>query len=97
MFAGMEYDSTTGLYYDHARYYDAVIGRFMSQDPKGFAAGDTNLYRYVGNSPTVHMDPNRAVHVYLGAYRRDIPPFHSYPSYCSGRHRLLARHTRTSK
>ena len=52
MFAGMEYDSTTGLYYDHARYYDAAIGRFVSQDPMGFAAGDTNLYRYVGNEPT---------------------------------------------
>ena len=57
MFAGMEYDSTTGLYYDHARYYDAAIGRFVSQDPKGFAAGDTNLYRYVGNHPTSSVDP----------------------------------------
>ncbi len=45
MFAGMQYDTTTGLYYDHARYYDSTIGRFMSQDPKGFAAGDRNLYR----------------------------------------------------
>ncbi len=57
-FAGMEYDSVTGLYYDHARYYDAVIGRFVSQDPMGFAAGDTNLYRYVGNEPTVDPDPS---------------------------------------
>jgi RHS repeat-associated protein len=55
-FDGMEYDSVTGLYYDHARYYDAAIGRFVSQDPKGFAAGDTNLYRYVGNEPTVRTD-----------------------------------------
>jgi RHS repeat-associated protein len=57
-FAGMEYDSVTGLYYDHARYYDAVIGRFVSQDPKGFAAGDADLYRYVGNEPTVADDPS---------------------------------------
>jgi RHS repeat-associated protein len=56
MFAGMEFDSNTGLYYDHARYYDAAIGRFVSQDPKGFAAGDTNLYRYVGNAPTDQTD-----------------------------------------
>ena len=28
-----------------------------SQDPKGFAAGDRNLYRYVGNSPTNAADP----------------------------------------
>ncbi|MGO9466935.1 MAG: RHS repeat-associated core domain-containing protein, partial [Isosphaeraceae bacterium] len=38
-FAGMEYDSTTGIYYDHARYYDAAIGRFMSQDPAGSRPG----------------------------------------------------------
>jgi RHS repeat-associated protein len=56
-FAGMEYDSVTGLYYDHARYYDAVIGRFTSQDPMGFAAGDTNLYRYVNNGPSEVADP----------------------------------------
>jgi RHS repeat-associated protein len=56
MFAGMQYDSTTGLYYDHARYYDASIGRFVSQDPKGFSAGDTNLYRYVSNEPTDQVD-----------------------------------------
>ena len=33
----------------------------MSQDPKGFAAGDTNLYRYVGNSPTTLTDPTGKV------------------------------------
>ena len=55
-FAGMEYDSVTGLYYDHARNYDAVVGRFASQDPESFAAGDTNLYRYVGNSVTWLQD-----------------------------------------
>jgi RHS repeat-associated protein len=57
-FAGMEYDSVTGLYYDHARYYDAAIGRFVSQDPMEFAAGDTNLYRYVANEPTTLRDPS---------------------------------------
>jgi RHS repeat-associated protein len=57
-FAGMEFDSVTGLYYDHARYYDAAIGRFTTQDPKGFSAGDTNLYRYVGNDPTFARDPS---------------------------------------
>ena len=56
-FTGMEFDSTTGLYYDHARYYDPVTGRFMSQDPIGFASGDTNPYRYVGNEPTSSTDP----------------------------------------
>ena len=30
----------------------------MSQDPIGFAAGDTNLSRYVGNTPTKYVDPS---------------------------------------
>ena len=56
------------LYHDHARYYDAVIGRFVSQDPMGFAAGDTNLYRYVGNAPTIRTDPSgKLVTIAIGA------------------------------
>jgi hypothetical protein len=30
----------------------------LSQDPIGFAAGDANLYRYVGNGPTNRTDPS---------------------------------------
>jgi hypothetical protein len=30
----------------------------ISQDPIGFAAGDANLYRYVGNQPTTKTDPS---------------------------------------
>ena len=51
-YAGMQYDSTTSQDYDHARWYGAGLGRFTSQDPMGFRAGDTNLYRYVGNEVT---------------------------------------------
>ena len=57
-FAGMQYDSATGLYFDNARYYDPSGGRFVSRDPEGFAAGDDNLYRYVGNAPTDATDPS---------------------------------------
>jgi uncharacterized protein RhaS with RHS repeats len=31
--------------------------RFLSQDPIGFAGGDTNLHAYVGNEPTGFTDP----------------------------------------
>jgi hypothetical protein len=34
------------------------LGRFLSPDPIGFAAGDANLYRYVGNTPTNLTDPS---------------------------------------
>ncbi len=56
-FTGQEYDSVTSQYNYRARVYDAAIGRFTSQDPKGFAAGDMDLYRYCGNAPTVGTDP----------------------------------------
>jgi RHS repeat-associated protein len=47
----------TGLNYDQARYYNPATGRFISQDPTGFAAGDVNLYRYCGNGVTYQTDP----------------------------------------
>ena len=56
---GREADSETGLQYNRARYYDPKVGRWLSQDPLGFAAGDGNLYRYVGNAPTRSGDPSR--------------------------------------
>ena len=37
-FTGREFDDTTGLYYYRARWYDAQIGRFISEDPIGFAS-----------------------------------------------------------
>jgi hypothetical protein len=46
------------LYYYRARYFDANVGRFISTDPIGFEAGDSNLYRYVNNSSTLFTDPS---------------------------------------
>lgn len=34
-----------------------MSGRFVSQDPTAFSAGDSNLYRYVGNHPSYAVDP----------------------------------------
>ena len=56
-FASMEYDATMGQYYDRARYYDPISGHCMSLDPLDFAAGDLNLFRYVGNDPPNAVDP----------------------------------------
>ena len=39
-------------------HYDATTGRWISQDPLGFDAGDSNLYRYVNNGVTYKTDPS---------------------------------------
>src|SRR5262245_51842240 len=46
---GREIDTEINLQYNRARYYNAATGRWISQDPLGFDAGDSNLYRYVRN------------------------------------------------
>jgi RHS repeat-associated protein len=56
-FAGMQYDGTTGQYFDNARWYGSAVGRFVNQDPIGFRAQDTNLYRYSYNAPSDFTDP----------------------------------------
>ena len=56
-YTGREFDTETGMQYNRARYYDAAIGRFISEDPIGFAGGDANIYRYVANSPLSANDP----------------------------------------
>jgi uncharacterized protein RhaS with RHS repeats len=40
-----------------ARYYDPVVGRFVSPDPISFAGG-LNLYAYCGGDPVNAVDPS---------------------------------------
>jgi RHS repeat-associated protein len=51
-------DDGTGLMYYRARYYDASLGRFISEDPLGYAAGDVNFYQYTSNNPINANDPS---------------------------------------
>ena len=55
-FAGMERDTVTGLNLAVYRVQNPGTGRWTSQDPWGFGAGDSNLYRGVQNSPTNYAD-----------------------------------------
>jgi RHS repeat-associated protein len=54
-YTGREFDADLGLQYSRARWYDATLGRFISEDPIGFAGGDVNLYGYVGNNPIKYV------------------------------------------
>jgi RHS repeat-associated protein len=55
-FAARELAVTTGLYYFRARWYDPVMGRFVSEDPIGLAGG-INHYAYALNDPVNLGDP----------------------------------------
>ena len=72
-YTGREYDSESGLYYYRARYYDAAVGRFLSEDPIFFRSPffpafsilsnktktpvDFNYYVYALNNPINKIDP----------------------------------------
>jgi len=56
-YTGRPLDEATGLQNNLNRWYDARVGRWLSEDPLGFAAGDANLSRYVGNEPNGEVDP----------------------------------------
>jgi RHS repeat-associated protein len=59
-FTGHIKDDATGLTYMQARYFDPVIGRFLSGDPVGFSVGapqQFNRYSYALNDPINNTDP----------------------------------------
>jgi len=56
-FTGRENDGT-GLQYNRARYYSPLMGRFVSQDPAGFAGSGANSYWYGNGDPIDFIDPS---------------------------------------
>jgi RHS repeat-associated protein len=56
-FAGLERDSVTGLNLAVHRVENPGTGRWGSEDPVGFRAGDADLYRIVRNDPANLIDP----------------------------------------
>ena len=68
-FTGHIKDAATGLNYMQARYYDPVMGRFLSTDPVNYIGsldtGQFNRYAYTWNNPLNLLDkdgraPNQA-------------------------------------
>jgi len=56
---GKEFDSFTGLYYYHFRWYDPVVGRFTSRTP--LLPSEESAYVYCENDPINSADPNGLV------------------------------------
>ena len=60
-YAGYQYDEETGLYYLNARYYDAKIARFLTEDTYRGRQNDPlslNAYTYCHNEPIRYKDPS---------------------------------------
>lgn len=55
-YVAREYEPETGIYFLRARYYDPLIGRFLSEDPIEFSGG-LNFYAYTKNNPINFSDP----------------------------------------
>jgi len=78
-FTGRPLDENTGLQNNLNRWYDPETGRWLSEDPIGFAAGDANLFRYVGNSVTNAGDPTGLVGpVDTGPFVRSLDSLESF-------------------
>lgn len=59
-FHGYVYDEETGWYYLQSRYYDPVVGRYISADTTastGQGILGYNMYAYCLNNPTTNYDP----------------------------------------
>lgn len=54
-FSSKRVDEETGLSFFGRRYYTPALGRWLTQDPIGYAGG-LNFYAYVSNSPLTKID-----------------------------------------
>ncbi|MDV3434681.1 RHS repeat-associated core domain-containing protein [Stenotrophomonas sp. C2852] len=74
-YTGHVSDAATGLSYMQQRYYDPMIGRFLSTDPVGpdvDAGANFNRYKYAANNPYSFKDPDgrqecRSCEMFYGA------------------------------
>lgn len=60
-YAGHVADAGTGLNYMQQRYYDSLLGTFLSADPVtplGRGSGQFNRYRYANGNPVKNVDPD---------------------------------------
>lgn len=54
-FPGQYFDAGTGQFYNHNRFYNPELGRYMEADPIGLDGG-LNPYAYAGSNPVMFTD-----------------------------------------
>ena len=79
---GQHYDEETGLHYNRHRYYDPMLGRYITQDPIGLAGG-INIYSY-SLDPLLEVDPLGLATIKLDGkkiqvHSNDVDPWPSNP------------------
>jgi RHS repeat-associated protein len=62
-YTGKLFDDATALQWNINRWYDAEVGRWISEDPIGFEGGDYNVYRYVLGMPVTYTDAHGHHHI----------------------------------
>ncbi|MDS7928645.1 RHS repeat-associated core domain-containing protein [Acinetobacter sp. V102_4] len=56
-FPGQYYDVGTNQFYNHNRFYNPELGRYMEPDPIGLEGG-LNPYAYAGSNSVMNVDPS---------------------------------------
>ena len=68
-FKGYYFDSESGMYYCHTRYYVPEWCRWLNADHPSFLQPESlqglNLYTYCGNNPVMYKDPSGAIVISL--------------------------------
>ncbi len=78
-FTGHEYDADTGLTYANARYYDAKIGRWLSEDPVFLLFGDSEQVKQItGQELQQYLSDPQNYNSY--AYARNNPLRYNDPT-----------------
>ena len=78
-YIGQEFDQETGLSYLNARYYNATLARFVSEDPVFLAIGDNNQIKQItGRSQQEILADPQALNSY--SYANNNPIVKSDPS-----------------
>lgn len=74
-YTGHVTDAATGLVYAQQRYYDPMIGRFLSVDPvtaDGATGANFNRYWYGNNNPYRFTDPDGRAPQYFNVNANDV-------------------------
>ncbi|GAB6184561.1 RHS repeat domain-containing protein [Thermopirellula anaerolimosa] len=69
LFTARPFDADTGLQNNLHRWYAPAVGRWLSEDPIGYDAGDGNLYRYVCNTVLLALDPTGRISTLTGCLK----------------------------